>query len=52
MAGTGHKATRLTRLQPGPHRKDTSMIAVSLTLIFALLVGYYLTAGPTVEVDQ
>ena len=53
MAGTGHEATPgSTRLQPGPHRKDTSMIAVSLTLILALLVGYYLTAGPTVEVEK
>ena len=25
------------------------MIAVSLTLILALLVGYYLIAGPTIE---
>lgn len=25
------------------------MIAVSFTLIFALLVGYYLVAGPTTE---
>lgn len=43
---------RLARLQPGPHRKDTVMIAVSFTLILALLVGYYITSGPTVEVEK
>lgn len=53
MAGTGHwHHGGASRLQPGPHRKDTSMIAVSFTLILALLVGYYLTAGPTVEVEK
>ena len=33
-------------------RKDARMIAVSLILIFTLLIGYALTGLPTVEADQ
>ena len=42
----GHRTT------PSPPRKDTRMIAVSFTLILALLVGYALTGLPTVEVEK